>query len=104
MKKNQKINFDLEKSLLNEKVAKTPKSDPFLVKSAKKNMFGGTFDPKTPIFNVFSDFAGDGPISWSHPDPIQKPERVKIGSKIMSTTIWEKSESFMPFAQLVMEL
>ena len=67
-------------------------------------MFGGTFDPKTPIFDIFGDFAGEGPISWSHPDHIQKPERVKIGSKIMSTTIWEKSESFVPFAGLVMEL
>ena len=67
-------------------------------------MFGGTFDPKTLIFDIFGDFAGEGPISWSHPDHIQKPERVKIGSKIMSTTIWEKSESFVPFAGLVMEL
>ena len=89
--------------MLNEKVAKTPKSDPFFVKSAK-NMFGGTFDPKTPIFNIFGDFASDGPISRYHLDPIQKPERVKIGSKIMSTTIWEKSESFVPFAGLVLEL
>ena len=62
-------------------------------------MFGGTFDPKTPIFNIFGDFASDGPISRSHLDPIQKP-----GSKIMSTTIWEKSESFVPFPGLVMEL
>ena len=46
-------------------------------------MFGGTFDPKIPIFDIFGNFAGDGPISWSHPDPFQKPERVKIGSKIM---------------------
>ena len=60
-------------------------------------MFGGTFD-------IFGGFAGDGPISWSHPDPIQKPEQVKIGSKIMSTTIWEKSESFVPFTRLIMEL
>ena len=70
----------------------------------QKNMFGVTFDPKTPIFNIFGDFTGDGPISWSHPDPIQKPERVKIGSKIISTTIWGKSESFVPFAGLIMEL
>ena len=50
-------------------------------------MFGGTFDPKTPIFNIFGNFAGDDPISWSHPDPIQKLERVKIGSKRMSTKV-----------------
>ena len=35
-----------------------------MVKSAKK-IFGGTFDPKTMNFGVFSNFAGDGPISWS---------------------------------------
>ena len=67
-------------------------------------MYGVIYDPKTPIFNIFGDFAGDSPISRSHLDPIQKPERVKIGSKIMSMTIWEKSESFVPFAGLVMEL
>ena len=67
-------------------------------------MFGVIFYPKTPIFNIFGDFAGDSPISWSHPDRIQKLERVKIGSKVMSMTIWEKSESFVPFAGLVMEL
>ena len=59
-------------------------------------MFGVTFDPKTPIFDIFGDFAGDGPISWSHPDPIQKSERVKIQGHIffqkvdlLPERIWE---------------
>ena len=89
--------------MVNEKVAKHQKMNRCWSK-VPKNMFGVTFDPKTLIFDIFGDFAGDSAISWSHPDPIQKPERVKIGSKIMSATIWEKSERFMPFAGLVMEL
>jgi len=52
-KKNQKINFDLEKTLLNEKVAKTPKSDPFLVKSAKKICLGALLTQKRR-FSTFS--------------------------------------------------
>ena len=86
-----------------EKLPKHQKMTRFWSK-VPKNMFGGTFDPKTPIFNIFGNFAGDSPISWSHPDRIQKLKRVKIGSKIMSTDIWEKSESFVPFAGLIMGL
>ena len=52
-KKNQKINFDLEKTLLNEKVAKTPKNDPFLVKSAKKICLGSLLTQKRR-FSTFS--------------------------------------------------
>ena len=52
-KKNKKSNFDLEKTLLNEKVAKTPKNDPFLVKSAKKICLGALLTQKRR-FSTFS--------------------------------------------------
>ena len=70
---------------------------PVFGQNCQKFMFGVTFDPKTQIFNIFSDFASDGPISRYHLDPIQKPKRVKIGSKIMSTTI-QYLRQFCPIA------
>ena len=56
----QILNFDLQKSLLNEKVAKTWKNNSFLVKFEIKIILG-PFWPKNADFR---SCAGDGPTSW----------------------------------------
>ena len=80
-----------------KKLPKHKKVTCFWLKVPKRT-FGVTFDPKTLIFGVFADFGGNSPFSLFRCNPI------KIGSKIITTMIWEKSESFVIFQALVKEL